>query len=283
MAEQRQTHGAPAPVAPRPEGPPAGVPRTGAPPEPNGAGAAHGAVPPKAARGRTRWARLLALAVLAVIALGAGGIVGYRWWYDSVHYVSTDNAMIAGYLVQVGGLEAGRVASVQYDVGAHVEQNEVVATLQVPVPVGTTSSGTPRLEFTNTQDSEVEVKSPISGVVVARNANPGDTVPAGQSLLTVVDPQQLWVNANIEETYIRLVRPGQPVTIHVDALNADLPGHVVAVRQASAATFSLLPTQNVSGNFTKQTQLVPVKIAFDHPDPHLTLGTSVEVKIRVVD
>jgi membrane fusion protein (multidrug efflux system) len=118
-------------------------------------------------------------------------------------------------------------------------------------------------------------------VVVARSANPGDTVPAGQPLLTLVDPRQLWINANVEETQVKRLAAGQPVEIHVDALDADLAGHVRAVTPASAATFSLLPSNNTSGNFTKQTQLVPVKVELDQPEPRLSIGTSVEVRVRV--
>src|SRR5207253_10273409 len=122
---------------------------------------------------------------------------------------------------------------------------------------GTTANGQPKLEFRQTSDALVEVTAPVDGVVVARNANTGDTVPAGQPLLTLVDPKQLWVNANVEETQVRRLQIGQPVDVHVDALETDLTGRVKAITPASAATFSLLPTQNNSGNFTKQTQLVP--------------------------
>jgi multidrug resistance efflux pump len=220
--------------------------------------------------------------VLACLALGGGAIVGYRYWYDSVHFVSTDNAQIAGDLIQVGSLNAGRIGEVVYDVGAQVRQDDVVATLYAPVPVGITPNGSQRMEIRATDDSLIEVRSPIAGVVVARAANPGDTVPAGQPLLTVVDSRKLWVNANVEESQIRWIRPGQPVAIHVDTLALDLTGRVLAIRPASVATFSLLPTQSVSGNFTKETQYVPVKIALDQPDPRLMIGTSAEVSIRVV-
>lgn len=232
-------------------------------------------------RQRRRVPRKLLLALLAVVALMAATIVGYRFWYDSVHFVSTDNAQISGRTVQVGSLTAGRVSSLPYDVGARVNKDEVVATVSAPVAVGTTSSGSSRFEFRGTNDELVAVRSPISGVVVAQAATVGDTVPVGQSLLTVVDPQQLWVTANVDENLVRRVRPGQGVSVHVDTLDLDLDGRVLAITPASAATFSLLPVQNYSGNFTKVTQLVPVKIELERPDPRLMIGTSVEVKIRV--
>jgi multidrug resistance efflux pump len=253
------------------------APKPPAPPEP---AAAPPDSPPSPARRRPR-VRGLLLALLGIVALVGAGMTAYRWWLDSQLYVSTDNAQIAGRLVQVGGTSAGRVADVRYDVGAPIRKDTVVATIYAPVPVGTTANGQPKLEFRPTSDALVEVTTPVDGVVIARSANAGDTVPAGQPILTLVDPRQLWVNANVEETQVRRLQIGQPVTVHVDTLDADLAGHVKAITPASAATFSLLPSQNTSGNFTKQTQLVPVKIELDQPDPRLSIGTSVEVKIRV--
>jgi multidrug resistance efflux pump len=187
--------------------------------------------------------RRLLFVGLALVVLATGSAVGYRFWYDSTHYVSTNNAQLAGRLVQVGTMTAGRVAAVRYDVGDRVTRDSVVATLHVAVPVGMTSSGAPRLEFRETSDSLVEVRSPVSGVVIARAASPNDTVPAGQSILTIVDPEQLWVTANIEETQIRRVQPGQAVAVHVDALDIDLRGRVVAITPASAATSRSCPAR----------------------------------------
>jgi multidrug resistance efflux pump len=237
--------------------------------------------PPAAPVRRRAGGRRLLLALLAVVAVVGAGTVVYRWWLDSQLYVSTDNAQIAGRLIQVGGTSAGRVAEVRYDVGAPIRKDTVVAAIYAPVAVGATANGQPKLEFRATSDALVEVTTPVDGIVIARNANAGDTVPAGQPLLTLVDPKQLWINANVEETQVRRLQIGQPVVVHVDALDVDLAGHVKAITPASAATFSLLPSQNTAGNFTKQTQLVPVKIELDQPDPRLAIGTSVEVKIRV--
>jgi multidrug resistance efflux pump len=260
------------------------APARPAPPGANGA-ARTGEAPAPAGPASRRFGKLqrLLLAALAVVAIVAGGIAGYRFWYDSTHYVSTNNAQLAGRLVQVGGLAAGRVVAVRYDIGDRVARDAVVAVLQVPVQVGTTSSGVPRMEFRETSDSLIEVRSPVSGVVIARGAGAGDTVPAGQTLLTIVDPDQLWITANVEETQIRRVRLGQPVTITLDAMATDLAGRVVAITPASAATFSLLPSQNTSGNFTHVTQLVPVRIALEQPDPRLMIGTSAAARIRVQD
>src|SRR5262249_23296645 len=160
---------------------------------------------------------------------------------------STDNAQISGPMIQVGGLEAGRVSNVRFDVGDRVNQGDVVAQLAVPTTVSMLPNGTPNQQFTGTTDMSVDVRSPVSGVVVARVSTPGDTVPAGQPILTVVNPQSLWVTANVEEDQAHKLQPGQAVQIHVDNLNADFTGHVAAITQASAQSFSAIPQQNLSG------------------------------------
>ncbi len=222
------------------------------------------------------------LPVLLLIAAGAMA-VGYSYWRDQTYYVSTDNAQIAGALVQIGAMNAGRVEAIDVDVGEPVQQDQVVATVLLPSTLNVSQSGTPRLGFVGSENQRVEVRSSISGVVVARHANVGDTIAAGQPMITVVDPTKLWVQAQIEETKVGRVRVGQPVDVSVDSLGKTLKGRVIAVNRASSATFSLLPAANASGNFTKVTQLVPVKIAIDYGDLPLVLGSSVEVHIRVQD
>jgi multidrug resistance efflux pump len=247
-----------------------GVPAPAAPPAP--------ATPatPTRRRGLPR----LVLPII-LIALIGGGIFGYRYWQDQRLFVSTDNALITGALVQMGTLNSGRVNSVAVDIGDTVTKNQTVATVVLPSSLGNTPIGTPKLEFRGTEDQQVAVRAPIDGVVVARSANPGDTVATGQSLLTVIDQKDLWVQAQIEETKISRVAVGETVEVSVDTLGRTLPGKVVAVGRASSATFSLLPQGSSSGNFTKVTQLVPVKIALDYGNLPLVFGSSVEVKIRV--
>lgn len=232
--------------------------------------------------GRKLLPRRWVLPVLALLVAGAA-LVGYSYWQASIHFVSTDNAQVAGSLVQVGSMNAGRVDSLTVDVGDKVQQGQVIATVLLPTAVSVTQSGAPRLDFVGGENQRAEVKAPITGVVVARQSNVGDTVAQGQPIVTLVDPTKLWVQAQIEETKIGRVQVGQPVEVRVDSLGKTLPGRVIAVSRASSATFSLLPSSNVSGNFTKVTQLVPVKIAVDYGDLPLVLGSSVEVSIRVQD
>jgi multidrug resistance efflux pump len=276
MTTPTTTKQAGAPAAPEvPEVP-------GAPPDGvavNGAVPGQGAPPAGRPAGSSRVRRIV-LPVLLVLLI-AGIAFGVNYYWQSVHYVSTDNAQITGQPVQVGALGAGRVAAVNVAVGATVHRGDVIAQVALPSQVGTSQSGTPKLEFLGAADSRVDVQSPIDGVVIALPGAPGQTVAAGTPIVTLVDPTQLWATANIEETKVGRIKAGQPVDVHVDALGGSVPGRVESVTPATAATFSLLPAQNASSNFTKVTQVVPVRIAVNLGNQPGLLGGSVRAKIRV--
>ena len=233
-------------------------------------------------RPRGRRKRLLLLVPILLVAVAAGLLFGYRYWYESTYFVITDNAQVTGDLVQVGSMNAGRIVASRLEIGAPVRAGQELAVVAMPQQVGSTVAGAaPRMDVLPTSDTLVSVQSPTDGVIAARTGFVGSTVAAGQPIYMIVDPRKVWIKANIEESKVWMVRPGQRVTIHVDALNREMSGRVQAITPASAATFSLLPSGNVSGNFTKVTQYVPVKIAPDEIDTILPLGTSVTVKIEV--
>jgi hypothetical protein len=264
--------------------PPATAPHPGTPSHPHHARhrTANDPVIRAGSRPKRKRRRLLLLFPILLIVLVASGTLGYRYWYESTYFVSTDNASVTGDLVQVGSLNAGRIVATRVDVGAQVRQGQEIAVVALPQEMGGTTAGAaPRMGVTGNADTLVPVYAPLTGIVAARTGYVGGTVAAGQPIYALVDPKQVWVKANIEEGSAWRVAVGQPVAVHVDALNADFIGRVEAITPASAATFSLLPSGNVSGNFTKVTQYVPVKISVNAGGAVLPLGTSVEVKIQI--
>ncbi len=233
-------------------------------------------------RPKKKGRRLLLLLPILLIIGAVSGVMGYRYWYESTYYVTTDNASITGDLIQVGSLNAGRIVATRVDVGAQIRQGQEIAVVAMPQELGGTTIGSaPRMGVTGNADTLVPVSSPLTGIVAARTGYVGGTVAAGQPIYALIDPTKVWVRANIEEASAWRVAIGQPVEVHSDALNRDLTGRVEAITPASAATFSLLPSGNVSGNFTKVTQYVPIKIVVDSTGVVLPLGTSVEVRIQV--
>ncbi|MEC5345187.1 HlyD family secretion protein [Brenneria populi] len=128
------------------------------------------------------------------------------------------------------------------------------------------------------------LRSPVDGVVDRTIGNVGDYIQEGQWIMMVHDPRNLWVEANIKETAIENVKVGQRVEIALDAYpNVAFHGQVARVGNAATNQFALLPSPNPSGNFTKITQRVPVRVALDRPDPRLKPGLMAEVTINVAD
>jgi multidrug resistance efflux pump len=241
---------------------------------------AHFAHQPEATRRRRLNLRRLVIPVGAVV-LVAGLAFGVNIYREGQMYVSTDNAQLTGTPVQVGAMNAGRVRSITPSVGSTVHKGDTVAVVELPSQVGTAQNGQPKLDFLGNGDNSISVQSPLDGVVLSVPTTPGATVQAGQALVTLVDPSQMWVNANIEETNVSRVKVGQPVSVHVDALGTDVAGRVESITPATANSFSLLPTTSTSGNFTKVTQLVPVRISVNLGNQPALLGSSVEVKVQV--
>ena len=121
--------------------------------------------------------------------------------------------------------------------------------------------------------SYVKIVAPQDGRVTRKAVERGSYVQSGQSLMVIVTPH-VWVTANFKESQLRLMRPGQPAEIEIDAYpDKKYRGHVESIQSGSGARFSLLPPENAVGNFVKVVQRVPVKIVFDEPlDSAGTLG-----------
>ncbi len=127
------------------------------------------------------------------------------------------------------------------------------------------------------------VVAPIDGRVTKRAVDVGNVINVGQPLLALVS-DDLWVTANYKETQLTKMRVGQPVTIVVDAFpDVKFEGKVDSIQRATGAYFSLLPSENATGNYVKVTQRVPVKITFDHPEQlrNYAIGPGMSVKPTV--
>ena len=118
------------------------------------------------------------------------------------------------------------------------------------------------LEATNLANEYMNIVSPVEGIIALKGVNPGEVVTAGQTLFSVVDNKDVWLNARIEETKIGKIRIGQKVDYTIDGYpDRTFSGTVYEVGMATNSIFALIPTENASGNFTKVTQRVPIKIS----------------------
>jgi membrane fusion protein, multidrug efflux system len=116
-----------------------------------------------------------------------------------------------------------------------------------------------------------------SGRVVNLSAAEGQYAAQGTALTQFV-PDDVWVTANFKETQLDHMRPGQPVTLKIDAYpEREIRGHIDSVQSGSGPAFSLLPPENATGNYVKIVQRVPVKIVMDDPPEDVALGPGMSV------
>jgi membrane fusion protein (multidrug efflux system) len=126
--------------------------------------------------------------------------------------------------------------------------------------------------------------APVSGIVGKKTIELGENVVPGQQMMAVVPLEDIWITANFKETQLNRIRPGQRVTIAVDAYDHKYEGKVQQVGGASGSRFSLLPPENATGNYVKVVQRVPVRIDLDrgqNGDHLLRPGLSVTPKVYV--
>ena len=156
------------------------------------------------------------------------------------------------------GVAAVRAAKAAYDAArdnvevAKAQQAEARAQL---VELQTTLAKAERdFEF-------AAVRAPVDGIFANRLVNVGDFISVGQRLGNIVPLDEVFIDANFKETQLKRIRPGQPVTIAVDAYgHRKFAGIVDSIAPAAGSVFTLLPPDNATGNFTKIVQRLPVRV-----------------------
>jgi len=124
------------------------------------------------------------------------------------------------------------------------------------------------------------ITSPSDGRVVMTFVSKGEHVSAGQRILMFHDPDDIWVEANVKETDLARLKVGMNADVHVDAYPGKVfRGKVFRIGRAATSKFALLPDPNPSGNFTKITQRLPLRIKLEEKDPRLRPGLMVEVYV----
>ncbi len=137
--------------------------------------------------------------------------------------------------------------------------------------------------------SYTHITAPTAGIVNKKNVQVGANVSIGQDLLTIIPLTNLWVTANFKETQLSRMKPGQNVTLKVDALGGrKFHGKVTQIGGATGSRLSLFPPENATGNYVKVVQRIPVRIDFtnlqqENGDYALRPGMSVTPDVGVKD
>ncbi|MCB8995424.1 MAG: HlyD family secretion protein [Bacteroidales bacterium] len=144
-----------------------------------------------------------------------------------------------------------------------------------------------QISIVETQLKNTKIFAPADGVLARRWMLPGDIAQPGQAIFTISKNQNLWITVYLEETKLGDVKTGQDVKFTIDAYgDRQFKGKVFYIASNTASQFSLIPPNNASGNFTKVTQRVPLKVSIDGledggklEDLNLLAGMSAVIKI----
>lgn len=224
------------------------------------------------------------LLILAVVILACGVAAISYYVYDSVYYFSTQNAQVTSDIITLTPEVTGKLKDWDVKEGDFVRAGQVLGKQDLSMVVTSTAMNPQALASSaDTMISKADIKSPIDGKIVLSNVVKGQVISPGMEIAAIADTSHIYVKANIEETEIIRIRQGQKVDIKIDAYSdKTFTGYVESIGQATQSAFSQFPSLNTSGNFSKVTQLIPVKIAItDADNPTLLLGINATVKIHV--
>jgi membrane fusion protein, multidrug efflux system len=252
----------------------------------------------------------IVLIVLVVTGLSVGGYL----LIDSINFVSTDDASIAGDHVNLSAKMLGRIKTFSVDEGDLVAPGQALVLLddadlraqlssaqatrdgkeqdltrtralyagcaatkqQLDAASTAYDYAAAQLAVIESQLANTKITAPIPGTIAKKNYSIGDIVQPGQTIFTINNLANIWVTANFEETQIHRIQPGAAVAVTVDAF----PGREFKGKVAQISAGIVPPAFSI-GEFTKTTQRVPVKILLDAIPEGVRLlpGLSVEVKI----
>ncbi|MBF0483418.1 MAG: HlyD family secretion protein [Candidatus Omnitrophica bacterium] len=179
--------------------------------------------------------------------------------------------------------DAGRFKNL-FTTGDVSQQQLDKAVLRVNIAYAQTLAKQALLEQAELNLAYTKIITPSDGQVTRKSTEEGAYLQPGQVIMAIV-PYERWVVANLKETQLTNIKPGQKVTIKIDAYpKTTLHGHVDSIQKGTGSKFSLLPAENATGNFIKVVQRVPVKILIDDqidPNTPLAIGMSVVPTIKI--
>ncbi|GCE11178.1 HlyD family secretion protein [Tengunoibacter tsumagoiensis] len=195
--------------------------------------------------------RLILIPTLVVVALFAIAAGVFYWIYNSYTFYSTDDAQVTGQILSVSSPQAGTLSAVDVKLGDTVTAGQAIASISTVAANG--------------EKTTLTITSPIAGTIIQENGIQGQSVTPGLALAQVTDLNNLYVTAYVDENQIANVKQNQDVDVNVDAFSGTTyKGHIKQIVQATAGSFSLLPSSDMtSGNYTKVGQRVPVIISVD--------------------
>ncbi|MDW4298996.1 HlyD family secretion protein [Staphylococcus saprophyticus] len=211
--------------------------------------------------------KMVLINIVTIVVLVIIGVVGFHFYNQATGFVSTDNAKVDGEQIKISAPASGEIKSFDVKNNEKLNKGDKVAEIAAKGEDG--------------QSQNMDVKMPQDGTIVKTDGMEGSMAQAGTPIAYAYNLDDSYITANVDEKDIADVEEGKDVNVKLDGEDAGLKGKVEEVGKATASSFSMMPSSNTDGNYTKVSQVVPVKISLDSkPSKNVVPGMNAEVKIH---
>ncbi|MDE9439385.1 HlyD family secretion protein [Staphylococcus xylosus] len=205
--------------------------------------------------------------IITIVVLVIIGVVGFHFYNQATGFVSTENAKVDGEQIKVSAPASGEIKSFDVKNNEKLSKGDKVAEIAAKGEDG--------------QSQNMDIKMPQDGTIVKTDGMEGSIAQAGSPIAYAYNLDDSYITANVDEKDISDVEEGKDVNVKLDGEKAELKGKVEEIGKATASSFSMMPSSNTDGNYTKVSQVVPVKISLDSkPSKNVVPGMNAEVKIH---
>ena len=211
--------------------------------------------------------KMVLINIVTIVVLVIIGVVGFHFYNQATGFVSTDNAKVDGEQIKISAPASGEIKSFDVKNNEKLNKGDKVAEIAAKGEDG--------------QSQNMDVKMPQDGTIVKTDGMEGSMAQAGTPIAYAYNLDDSYITVNVDEKDIADVEEGKDVNVKLDGEDAELKGKVEEVGKATASSFSMMPSSNTDGNYTKVSQVVPVKISLDSkPSKNVVPGMNAEVKIH---
>lgn len=211
--------------------------------------------------------KMVLINIITIVVLVIIGVVGFHFYNQATGFVSTENAKVDGEQIKVSAPASGEIKSFDVKNNEKLSKGDKVAEIAAKGEDG--------------QSQKMDIKMPQDGTIVKTDGMEGSIAQAGSPIAYAYNLDDSYITANVDEKDISDVEEGKDVNVKLDGEKAELKGKVEEIGKATASSFSMMPSSNTDGNYTKVSQVVPVKISLDSkPSKNVVPGMNAEVKIH---
>ena len=211
--------------------------------------------------------KMVLINIITIVALVIIGVVGFYFYHNATSYVTTDKAKVDGNQIKIASPASGQIKSFDAKQGDQLKKGDTVAEVTAQGQDG------------QTQDQKI--KMPQDGTIAKTDGMEGSIAQAGSPIAYAYNLDDLYITANIDENDLSSIDKGDKVDVTIDGQDSKIDGKIKEIGKATANSFSLMPSSNSDGNYTKVSQVIPVKISLDsQPSKNVVPGMNAEVKIH---